>query len=175
MTGLYLFAAAAGVPLVLWFVLAGGDDGAGADDAAGGFAVRWLPLSTFAFVAAAFGLCGLLLGVTGAGEVTRFVTSAIAGVVAGVLNSTLFAYLRRSESSSGVDDTQLAGRIGRVVVPVSGGGRGRIALTVGDQQIQLSAQGLPQEGEDLPVGAPVLVVEVHRGIASVTRLDPELN
>ncbi len=31
MTGLYLFAAAAGVPLILWFLLGGGEDGGGAD------------------------------------------------------------------------------------------------------------------------------------------------
>ena len=175
MTGLYLFAAAAGVPLVLWFALAGGDEGGDADDGIAGVMFRWLPLSTIAFAAAAFGVCGLLVGAAGAGQGARLVAAVVAGVVAGALNSTLFAYLRRSESTTGVADAQLAGKIGRVVVPVTGDHRGRIALTVGDQQIQLSARALPQAADDLPVGSPVLVVEVRNGIASVTRLDPELS
>ncbi|HEX2048463.1 MAG TPA: hypothetical protein VHF27_11900 [Acidimicrobiales bacterium] len=174
MTGLYLFAAAAGVPLVLWFVLAGGEDGGGGDDGVASVMFRWLPLSTLAFVAAAFGVCGLALSATGAGTGTTFVAAAVAGVVAGALNSTLFAYLRRSESTTAVDDAELAGKIGRVIVPVSGERRGRIAVTVGDQQIHLSAQALPPSPAELDVGSPVLVVEVRNGIASVTELDPEL-
>ena len=174
MTGLYLFAAAAGVPLVLWFALAGGEDGGGADDGFAGVMFRWLPLSTLAFVGAAFGVCGLVLTATDAGAGTTLVAAVLAGVVAGVLNSTLFGYLRRSESTTEVNDAQLTGKIGRVVVPVSGDRRGRIAVTVGDQQIHLSAQALPDAAAELAVGSPVLVVEVRNGIARVTRLDPEL-
>ena len=184
MTGLYLFAAAAGVPLVLWFLFAGGADGGGGDDGVAGFMLRWLPVSTIAFMAAAFGVCGLALDASGAGGGTTFVAAAVVGVLAGVLNSTLFAYLRRSESTTEVADTQLTGKIGRVVVPVTGDRRGRIAVTVGDQQIHLSARALPpsrSEGHsgpaaavDLDVGSAVLVVEVRNGIASVSPLDPEL-
>ena len=174
MTGLYLFAAAAGVPLVLWFLLSGEEDGGGADDGLAGVMFRRLPLSTIAFVLAAFGVCGLLLGAVGTGGGTTIAAAAIAGVVAGVINSTLFGYLRRSESTTEVNDDQLAGKIGRVVVPLTGDRRGRIAVTVGDQQIHLSALALPDAPAALEVGAPVLVVEVRRGIASVTGLDPEL-
>jgi membrane protein implicated in regulation of membrane protease activity len=174
MTGLYLFAAALGVPLVLWFLLAGGEDGGGSDDGFAGVMFRWLPLSSIAFVMATFGVCGLLLGATGAGGGPTFVAAAIAGVVAGVLNSTLFNWLRRSESTIEVSDARLAGAIGRVVVPVTPGQRGRITVTVGDQQIHLSALALPDTAAELTVGDPVLVVEVRNGVASVTPLDPEL-
>ena len=178
MTGLYLFAAAAGVPLVLWFVLSGGEDGqgdgGGGEDGMAALMFRRLPVSTIAFAAAAFGVCGLLLTWTGAGPGSGFVAAVVAGTVAGVLNSALFRYLRRSESATELRDEQLAGRIGRVVVPMSGQRRGRIAVTVGDQQIHLSAQALPNAAAAFEVGAPVLVVEVHNGIASVDRLDPEL-
>ena len=184
MTGLYLFAAAAGVPLVVWFVFAGGDEGAGGDDGVAGVMFRWLPLSTIAFVAAAFGVCGLALDASGAGGGTTLAAAVVAGIVAGVVNSTLFGYLRRSESTTSVNDDQLTGKIGRVVVPVTADRRGRITVTVGDQQIHLSAQAVPpsrSEGRSDPeaaaqldVGSPVLVVEVRNGIASVTHLDPEL-
>ena len=175
MIGLYLFAAAAGVPLVLWFLLAGGEEGGGADDSVAGVMFSRLPLSTIAFVLAAFGVCGLLLGAVGTDGGPAFAAAVAAGVVAGVLNSTLFAYLRRSESTTEVDDEQLAGKIGRVIVPLTGGRRGRIAVTVGGQQIHLSALAVPDTPAALEVGAPVLVVEVRKGIASVTGLDPELS
>ena len=184
MTGLYLFAAAVGVPLVLWFAFAGDDDAGGGDDGVAGVMLRWLPLSTIALAAAAFGVCGLALDASGAGGGTTLALAAVAGIVAGVLNSTLFAYLRRSESNIEVNDAQLTGKIGRVVVPVTGDRRGRISVVVGDQQIHLSALAVPpppSEGRSGPgaaaaldVGSPVLVVEVRNGIASVTRLDPEL-
>ena len=172
MTGLYLFAAAAGVPLVIWF-LASGEDGP--DDGIAGVMFRLLPLSTIAFVLAAFGVAGLALGAAGVGGGSTFVAAAVAGFFAGAVNSTAFAYLRRSESTTEVDDDQLAGKIGRVVVPRTGDRRGRISVTVGGQQIHLSAHALPGAPAELEVGDPVLVVEVRKGIASVTGLDPELN
>lgn len=174
MTGLYLFAAGAGVPLVLWFLFSGGEDGGG-DDGLAGVMFRRLPLSTMAFALAAFGVCGLLMRAVGAGGGSTLAAAVFAGVAAGVLNSTLFAYLRRSESTTEVDDEQLAGKIGRVVVPLTGDRRGRIAVTVGGQQIHLSALALPDAPAALDVGASVLVVEVHKGIASVTGLDAELS
>lgn len=174
MTGLYLFAAAAGVPLVVWFLVAGGDEG-GSDDGVAGVMFRLLPLSTIAFVLATFGVLGLVLGAAGAGGGVTLVTAALGGVAAGALNSSLFAYLRRSESTTEVDDDQLAGKIGRVVVPLAGDRRGRISVTVGGQQIHLSALATPDAPAELEVGAAVLVVEVRNGIASVTGLDPELS
>lgn len=173
MTGLYLFAAAAGVPLVIWFLASGSDDGP--DDGIAGVMFRLLPLNTVAFVLAAFGVAGLALGVAGIGGGTTFVAAAATAFVAGALNSTAFAYLRRSESKTEVDDDQLAGKIGRVIVPLAGERRGRISVTVGGQQIHLSAHALPGAPAELEVGDQVLVVEVRGGIASVTGLDPELN
>ena len=181
--GIYLFAAAVGVPLVLWFLLAGGDDGgAGGDggaegssgDGFGGLMLRLLPLSTIAFVLATFGVCGIVLDLLDAGGGTTFVAAAGAGVVAGAVNTTLFSYLRRTGSTSDVSDRQLAGAVGRVVLPVAGQRRGRVSVSVGGQQVYLSAETMPEAPAELEVGASVLVVEVERGVALVTRLDPEL-
>jgi membrane protein implicated in regulation of membrane protease activity len=178
MNGLYLFAAAAGLPLVLWFLFSGGDEGSdgggGGDDGLAGLAFRLLPLSTIAFILATFGVCGLILDAVGTGPGTTFVGSAGTAAVAGAINSVAFAYLRRSGSTSDVSDRQLAGAIGRVVLPIGGAHRGRVAVDVGGQQLYLSAQAMPDAPAELEVGAPVLVVEVEGGIARVTRLDPEL-
>lgn len=183
MTAAYFFAAATGVPLIIWFLLAGGDEGgAGGDDGAdassgggiGGVMLRLLPLSTIAFVLATFGVCGLVLGALGTGAGTTFLAAAGAGVVAGAVNSTLFSYLRRSGSTSDVSDRQLAGAVGRVVLPVAAARRGRVSVSVAGQQVYLSAETMPEAPAELEVGASVLVVEVERGVALVTRLDPEL-
>jgi membrane protein implicated in regulation of membrane protease activity len=178
-TGLYLFAAAAGVPLVAWFLLSGSEEGgddAGGDDGIGGLMLRLFPLSTLAIVAATFGVCGLALGAVDTAGGTTFVGALVAAAIAGVLNSTVFAYLRRSDSTSSVGDAQLAGAVGRGVIPVVGEHPGRIAVSAGGQQIYLSARALPDADTDtdLEVGATVLVVEVRDGTATVVRLDPEL-
>jgi hypothetical protein len=140
--------------------------------------LRLLPLSSLALAAAVFGICGLILGVVGAAAGTTFLGALLAGAVAGGLNSAVFAWLRQSEEAASTDDAQLVGTIGRVVLPVAAERRGRIAVVVGGQQRYLSALALPgrrgEAGEELDVGAPVLVVEVHDGIAAVTRLAPEL-
>ena len=58
----------------------------------------------------------------------------MAAAAAGALNSTVFTYLRRSESTTSVSDEQLTGRVGRVVLPVAADRRGRVATSVGGQQ-----------------------------------------
>jgi membrane protein implicated in regulation of membrane protease activity len=178
MTGLYLFAAAAGVPLVVWFLLSGGEDGGdegpGADEGVGGFMLRLLPLSTAAIALAVFGVCGLVLTAVGTGSGTTFLGALALAVVAAVLNSTAFAYLRRSESGATTSDADLAGAVGRVVHPVAPDHRGRVAVSSDGQRRYLSARALPDTAGPLEVGTAVLVVEVRGGIASVTPLDPQL-
>ncbi len=136
---------------------------------------RLLPLSTIAIALATFGVAGLALGAVGTGSVTTLAGSLVAAAVVGVLNSTVFAYLRRSESTTSVEDRQLVGAIGRVVLPITDEHRGRVAVSVGGQQLYLSARAVPGEATpELEVGASVLVIEVSGGVAGVTRLDAEL-
>lgn len=178
MTGVYLFAAAAGVPLLAWFLFGGGDgegsDAGGGDDSVGGLMLRWLPLSTLAMAFATFGVSGLLLGVAGISDAATLIGAGCAAALAGALNSTVFAYLRRSDSTATVEDRQLAGATGRVVLPIGDDRRGRVAVSVGGQLVYLTAQAGPGVTSELEVGAPVLVVEVSKGVATVDRLDPEL-
>lgn len=180
MSGLYLFAATAGIPLLFWMLLAGGDeggadDGAGGDGGIGGLMLRLLPLSTMAIVLATFGICGLALQAANVGSATALVGAAALAVVSGILNSVVFAYLRRSESTASVADDQLVGRVGRVVLPTGADRRGRVVISVGSQQAYFSALALLDPADrDLAVGAPVVVVEVRNGVATVARIDPEL-
>lgn len=179
MTGLYLFAAAVGVPLVAWFLLSGGDDGGddgGGDENIGGIMLRLLPLSTVALALATFGITGLAIGAVGTGTLATLLAALVAALIGGALNTTMFSYLRRSDSTTSVSDDQLSGAVGRVILPIGPDRRGRVAISVSDQQLYLSAQTPPgsTDATVLETGDPVLVVEVRDGIAVVIRLDPEL-
>jgi len=172
MTALYLFAAAAGVPLVLWFLFSGedADEGGGGDDGIAAVMFRLFPLTSWALSAAVFGITGLAVGATGVASGLTLLVAIVVALVAGVANSVVFSFLRRSESTSDVSDAELAGTIARVVLPVAPGRRGRIALTVGGRDIYLSADAMPDTGE-LERGRPVVVVEVRGGVARISPLE----
>ena len=115
MTGLYLFFAAVGVPLVAWFLLNGNDDGTDAGAGADGVdavMLRLFPLSSVALAAAVFGVSGLALGAVGTSAGVTFFGSLAVALLAGALNSAAFAALRRSSSYADVDDGRLTGRMG---------------------------------------------------------------
>ena len=150
-------------------------DGVGGEGGIGGLMLRLLPLSTIAIVFASFGICGLALQAADIGSVTTLVAAAALAVVSGVLNSTVFAYLRRSESTASVADHQLAGRVGRIMLPTGVDRRGRVVVSAGTQPVYLSALSSPDpDDDDLEVGATVVIVEVRNGVATVSRIDPEL-
>lgn len=197
MTALYLLFAAAGVPLVAWSLFAGdGDGGDGGGDAgdagtsAGAIMLRLLPLSTLAIAAASFGVTGLALTLVDTSAGFTLAAAIAVAVLAGGLNSALFSYLRRSDSGASIDDSQLAGSTGTVVLPISPGSRGRVVVTIAGQRRYLSATahavgGAPADGtavegtaaappRTLEAGAPILVVEVRDAVALVVPLDPEL-
>lgn len=178
--GLFIFALAAGAPLLLWFAFSGGDAdlGGNADtDGDGGGVMSVIPLSTLAFVLTFFGVTGLVTRWAGTGPVTALGLALVVGIAAGVLNSTVFAWLRRTEVSSEVTDKELEGTIARVALPVSAQHRGRIVLDVGGSQARMTAAPAPVDSDEvgeIEVGAQVIVVSVKDGVALVTRLAPEL-
>lgn len=193
MTAVFALFAAVGVPLVAYFLLAGdgsdgGDAGGGDADGLGGIMLRLLPLSTLAIAAATFGVTGLALGAIGTSAAAALLWAIAIAVLAGALNTALFSYIRRSDSGSSLRDDQLAGAIGRVVLPIPAAGRGRVAVTVNDQELYLSAEALPTRDErsgpdaastelapvELAVGDPILVVQIREGVADVIPLDPDL-
>ena len=132
MTALYLFCAAVGIPLLLWFSLAGdadGGDGFGDADADGPLA--FLSLSTLSFVLGFFGLTGLLLDIVGTAGLLTLLVAIITAIAAGAFNSAAFRWLRRNSNSSEVMDHELEGMIADVALPISGLSFGWAALTRG--------------------------------------------
>lgn len=178
MTWLYLFMLAAGAPLLLWFVFSGGDADMEAGAEAGGLSEVFtvIPLSSLAFVATFFGATGLASEWLGTNAVFALFMAIVVGVLAGVLNSAAFAYLRRTEASSEVTDREVEGSIARVSLPMSNEQRGRIVLSVAGARTQMTASPIDvlADGAAIEPGARVIVVRIEGGVALVTRLDPEL-
>lgn len=177
MIWLYAFTLAAGAPLLLWFALSGSDGDADPGGGVLGDVFAVVPLSSLAFVATFFGASGLVSQALGTGAAATLSVAVVVGVLAGVLNSAAFAYLRRSEASSEVSDREIEGSMARVSLPVTSARRGRIVLTVGGSRTQMTALAVDQGdgAATIEAGARVLVVGVEGGVALVTRLAPELD
>ncbi|MEM9201156.1 MAG: hypothetical protein AAGC53_05835 [Actinomycetota bacterium] len=173
MTNIYLFCAAVGVPLMLWFVFAGDGDADGFGDADGGHGVLgFLPLSTVASLLAFFGLGGLLFDVTGAATTIGFVLAVIVSVAAGVINTGALRWLRHNSTSSEVMDHELQGTIANVSLPISTEHRGKIILTKAGAREQMTAA--PVDGSTIDPGEKVVIVRVEGGVALVAPLGPDL-
>jgi len=173
MTALYLFCAVAGIPLLLWFSLAGdagGGDGFGDADADGPLA--FLSLSTLSFVLGFFGLTGLLLDIVGTAGLLTLLVAIITAIAAGAFNSAAFRWLRRNSNSSEVMDHELEGMIADVALPISGEHRGKIILTKAGAREQMTAT--PVDGSTIDPGERVVIVRVEGGVALVAPLGPDL-
>ena len=124
------------------------------------------------FFAAFFGLAGLLLSWL---DVTTIITVIIAagiGLFAASLNVQLMQYLKRTSVSSQLKDNKIAGNAAKVVLPITSGKRGKVAVDVNGQRLYLIATPYrDREGEEFAVGDTVVIVEVNNGSALVTPMD----
>lgn len=171
MTALYVFLLAVGGPLLVWFAFTGDGDADGfGGDSSGPLAV--IPLSTVAFGMAFFGLAGLVFGATGVNALVTLVLAATAGLAAGAVNSAVFAWLRRSSSSSDVADSEIEGTIATASMPIGRNRRGKITLEIAGAREQMTAS--PVDDSDIAAGDDVVVVRIQKGVALVAPLHNEL-
>lgn len=151
----------------MWLVFAGD-----ADADAGGEALSVIPLSSIAFFAATFGFVGVVGGATGAGAVALFVTSAVVAVVAGLISTQAFKWIRKNSVSSEVMDSELEGSMARVALEVSSDHRGKIIVDMAGAREQMTAS--PIDGSTIKEGERVVIVKVESGVAIVAPLGPDL-
>ena len=173
MTAIYLLAAIVGLPLVAYAVFSGDGDGEGIEFEDGGV-VAYVSLGTLAFFTGFFGLTGLATSLAGTGAVMSFVLALVVGLVAGVVQRGLLTYVRRTSTTSQLHDADFTGKAASVVVPIEAGKRGRIALQIGERRQYLTAELMPGDAAGADIGSSVVIVELDRGVAQVTPLDPEL-
>src|SRR3990172_8678587 len=139
MLGFYIFAAVLGGGLLLLSQLAGDHDangGAGAGDHGHGpdvgvhgpaeLLLGFFRPRNLIFFLAAFGISGTLLPLTGSVAPLALGLSVIMGLAAMALTHGVFTWLRRSDTAADtVADADLEGSVGRVVLPIRPGERGR--------------------------------------------------
>jgi len=185
MYGIYLFSAVLGGGLVLFSLLGGGDDG-GVDgdievDVDGGaegpeahghlggdLLLGLFRFRNLTFLLAGFGVTGLLGTWLGAGRAATAVLAGVVGLSAMLLVHGVFTWLRRTDSGMDVfSDHDLEGAFARVVVPMTATTRGRVSCIASGQQLYLTARLDAGSGDRLEVGAPVVILRMHDGVAEV--------
>jgi len=195
MFGLYLASAIIGWAFVGLFLFGGIDSGADADfdtdfdvdadlDAdfdgdidvsnggiASSIASAGLSLLSFrsiVFFLAFFGLTGIALDVIDAARLVTLLAALGVGAFAWVFNSFVFRALKLSDVSSSLREADLRGALGEVVLPISPGHRGRIAIEVGDQRRYLTAEPFDSAKQGaFAIGDDIVVVELDKGTARV--------
>ncbi|TYP72691.1 NfeD family protein [Paenibacillus methanolicus] len=120
-----------------------------------------------------FGGAGLLLHrYAGTGPASTVTIAILIAIVSAA--GLYFLYIRpmeRSENSVGYSIRDLAGTLAEVLVPVPAGGYGEVTLKIGGGVTHHIASGY--EGESIPAGSKVVVVEVNaqEGTLLVSKVD----
>lgn len=182
MLALYLFSMVLGGGFLLLSVLGGDggdtdmDLGGDVDFDAGGHghhdagASKVFSLRGAVYTLFGFGAVGSLLTWAGLGWMASLGASLAGGFASGLLITSVFSYLNRTDSGAHQGDDSLVGRIGRVTLPLSADSAGAVAISRGGREIPLRA--LPHgSGEGDPSSwERIVVVEVDSG--GIARVAP---
>jgi hypothetical protein len=127
----------------------------------------------FTFLLAGFGLTGTLLTLlTPMGAGASLLPAIGMGVASMVATHGVFTWLRRSDTAVDVmSDEEIEGCVGRVVIPLAPGARGRIACEIGGREIYLTALLDQAITKALPPGKEVVILRVTETVAHVIPLE----
>ncbi|UVI27865.1 NfeD family protein [Paenibacillus spongiae] len=132
---------------------------------------HWLQPMSIVGGITVFGGTGLLLHrYSPLGSAAIIVLSILIAIAAAIL--VYYLYIRpmeRSENSTGYSMKELTGAIAEVLVPVPIGGYGEVMIKVGAGRTNHIAASY--EGENIPAGTRVVVVDVKDGAVMVSKLD----
>ena len=131
------------------------------------FSVRNLTYFMFAF-----GATGMLASAV-AGDLVSAVVATATGVGAWLLSSTLFGYLKKTESGERPTDRTLVGKVGQITLPLQPGGTGKVLVTRSGQTHELLAKPMSNETGPAESWNSVVIVEVRDGIAYVAPYSEE--
>ena len=177
----YVFCAVLGGGFLL-LSLAGGEGGdveldldadldvagdAAGDGSGGGAWSRIFSFRSLIYAVFGFGLTGSILSWLGVPFLLTLVAAVVAGMFSSALVSTVFGYLRSTESGDVPGDSSLEGADGRVVLSLDGGTPGAVVVTRGDREIRLRALPHPTGEGDPAEWERIMVVEMADGMAMV--------
>lgn len=152
-----------------------GGSGGASVSAVGEFGSIFASLFSFrsiVFGATFFGLTGTVLQLLDASPVMTVVSSVIMGLLAALLNATLWSQLRRTgDVSSHLNAGDLVGATGQVVVPISGERRGRVRLELNGQPRFMVATPFRDKGVPFNPGDAVVIVDIDGDVARIAPLD----
>lgn len=132
----------------------------------------FLSLRFWSYALMGFGLVGTGLHFLGlAGSLVTLILAIGVGLLSGLIASATFRALSRAETSSGGEARDAVGQIGRVLLPLGSGKRGKIRIQVRGQLVDLLAS---TDDAELAEGTEVLVEEIRGTVAHVSRVPPEL-
>lgn len=191
MTALYSFALVVGLGMYLFSLAAdfcghadaidagGGDlhvDADGHVEGGGVAGYQILSVRNATYFLFAFGVSGVLL--TWLWDGTRVLLTAVLatllGVVGGGVASVLFGWVRTTESGHMPGDRGWAGLTGRVTLPITPGGTGKILVVRAGREHELLARPFEPDADNCESWQTVMIIEMRGGIALVTPSDPAL-
>ncbi|UCC48340.1 MAG: hypothetical protein JSV41_12890 [Gemmatimonadota bacterium] len=143
-----------------------------AHDAAGELVLGLFRPRNIIFFLTAFGFTGTLLTLFGNPANLTFVLALGMGGGAMLLTHTLFTWLRRSEIGiDALSEREIEGCTARVVLPLSPGGRGRVACVIADREHYITARLAADVSESVAAGSEVVILHVEEGVAEVVPFD----
>lgn len=149
--------------------------GSAFDGALGAVFASIVSFRTVVFFLAFFGAAGLVFGWLGYGSIATFGSAVLIGLIAAVINATMFGLLKHSQPNSQISDRTLEGRWAKVVLPMTLEQRGRIRIDLSGQPQYLVAKPVDDGSkQQFDVGTSVVVVKVENGTALVSPV-PELD
>lgn len=141
------------------------------DDESGGL-FAWVSVSALSFAATLFGLSGLITVWVGVSGLAGVAVAIVVAVLAVVFHNSLFGWLRRTEGSSQIENRDLEGARGLVVLGVSAGRRGQIVVEAAGKRLRMSA--MPATSPDrFRKGDRVTIVKMEGGVARIARQEEE--
>jgi membrane protein implicated in regulation of membrane protease activity len=164
---LYIFALAAGIPLLLVFAF-GGELGADTDTGSDGGFFSWVSISAVSFGAVFFGVAGMFTVWASLGAVPGVLIAAGAGILGASFHNALFGWMRRSEASSEVTNLDLVGGNAIVVLDVSSDNRGQVVVDAAGARHRITASPATRD-DRLEQGERVEIVGMEGGVALVAR------
>lgn len=184
MMALYLFALVLGGGFLLLSVLGGGEADVDVDveglDAAGEggtdgdhAASRIFSMRTAVYALFGFGATGTALTALGSGTATSLPFSLIGGLGAALVVALAFRFLQRTDSGAQTGDASLTGLPGVVTLPLGTGSPGTVAVERGGRRIMLRALPHPASTGEPGSWTRVVVVDMERGVALVSPLEPD--
>ncbi len=150
---------------------ADGDHHGGHAHGDGGVVAVFLSIRFWTFAFLAFGLVGCALHFLSlASPLVTGVVAAMMGLGSGSLASLTFRFLSRTQVSSGAEAADAIGQVGRVLIPIERGKRGKIRIALRGQTVDLLAS---TDDEKLKDGDLVVVEELRGTTAHVSRASRE--